>query len=140
MYGYFDALIIFGFNIGDRDTIIDHQYLENVFPDISEYALDVVRTFLGEAAYGIMCALDKKTGQVTISDKDKDEVKKLHDKYVDYLKKNLTDKEFKEKMRLVELGFYLAVSGDYGSGNSKPIILEENWNEEGNVDGGANEK
>ena len=55
--------------------------------------------------------------------------KKLYDEYIEYLKKQLSSKEFKKKMKEIKLGFILAVSGDYESCNER-IILDEDWEEE----------
>ena len=84
---------------------------------------------MGEAIYGISCALDKKTGQAIISDENKEKVKKLYDKYIEYLKKHLTQKDFKKKMKNIQLCFHLAVSGDYETCHKK-LILDEDWQDE----------
>lgn len=124
MYGCSNADLIYGFNMGDRVYIIDNDYLVDVFPDISEYASEVVRNYLGEAIYGISCALDNKTGQAIISDENKEKVKKLYDKYIEHLKKHLTQKDFKKKTEKIQLCFHLAVSGDYET-IQETIILDD---------------
>ena len=129
MYGCSKAVLVYGFNMGDREFIIHYDYLEDTFPGISLYALDVIRNNLGEAIYGISCELDKETGQAIISNEEKQNVKKLYDEYIEYLKKQLSSKEFKKKMKEIKLGFQLAVSGDYESCNER-IILDEDWEEE----------
>ena len=86
MHGCSNAYLVYGFNMGDREYIIDCDYLESEFPDIYQYALDVVKNYLGEAIYGISCGLNDKTGQVFISDEDKEQVNELYDKYIEYLK------------------------------------------------------
>jgi len=101
MYGCSKAVLVYGFNMGDREFIIHYDYLEDTFPGISLYALDVIRNNLGEAIYGISCELDKETGQAIISNEEKDKFKKLYDEYIEYLKKQLSSKEFKKKLNLV---------------------------------------
>ena len=126
MHGCSNAVLVYGFNMGDREFIIYYDYLEDKFPGISLYALDVVKNYLGEAIYGISCALDKKTGQAIISDENNEKVKKLYDKYIEYLKKHLTQKDFKKKMKEIQLCFHLAVSGDYET-CQETIILDDDW-------------
>lgn len=126
MYGCSDAVLVYGFNMGNREYIIDYDYLESVYPDISQYASDVVRNCLGEAIYGITCSLDRKTGEVLISDVSKQIVHNLYNKYIDYLKKTLSKKDFNKKIKEIYLGFRTAVSGDYET-IQEYIIPDEDW-------------
>ena len=128
MYGCSEAVLVYGFNMGDREYIIDYDYLDDVFPDISQYASDFVRNYLGEAIYGISCGIDKKTGQAIISDEKKEKVKNLYDKYVEYVKIKF-DLTYEKRIKNIQLGFHLAVSGDYETCH-KNIILDEDWEEE----------
>jgi len=128
MYGCSNAVLVYGFNMGDQDYIIDYDYLESIFPGISQYAGDVIRNCLVEAIYGISCALDNKTGQAIISDEEKDKVKKLYDKYVEYIKINF-NLTFVERIKNIRLGFHLAVSGDYET-VQEALILDDDWVEE----------
>lgn len=75
MHGCSNAVLVYGFNIGNQEYIIDYDYLEDRFPGISQYATNTVRNYLCEAIYGISCGLDNKTGQVIISDEEKEKVK-----------------------------------------------------------------
>ena len=129
MYGCSNAVLVYGFNMGDREFIIHYDYLEDKFPGISVYALDVIRNNLGEVIYGISCELDKETGQAIISHEEKQNVKKLYDKYVKYLKNKLSKKNFNNKMKDIKLCFCLAVSGDYESCHIN-LILDEDWHED----------
>lgn len=129
MYGCSDAFLVYGFNIGGREYIIDYDYLYEVFPGISEYATDVIRNYLGEAIYGISCELDNETGQAIISDDKKVKVKSLYNKYVEYLGKKLSQKDFEKKIKDIHLCFHLAVSGDYETCQDT-IILDEYWEQE----------
>ena len=126
MFGCSDAVLVYGFNMGDREFIINYGYLDEKFPDIFLYARDVVKNDMGEAIYGISCGLDKETGQAIISDENKEKVKKLYDKYIEYLKKHLTQKDFKKKMKEIELCFRLAVTGDYEICQVS-IKIDEDW-------------
>ena len=128
MYGCSNSVLVYGFNMGDQDYIIDYDYLADVFPDISQYSSETIRNCLCEAIYGISCALDKKTGQAIISDEEKDKVKKLYDKYFEYVKTNF-DLTYEERIKDIKLGFHLAVSGDYET-CQETIILDDDWEEE----------
>lgn len=129
MYGCSDPVLVYGFNTGNRDAIINPDYLARVFPDISEYARDVVRNYLGEAIYGIECGLNMETGQAIISDDDKQKVKQLYDKYVEYVKTNF-DLTCEEILKDCRLGFHLAVTGDYETCQDYCINLDDDWEEE----------
>jgi hypothetical protein len=129
MYGCSNAVLVYGFNIGDQEYIIDNDYLEDKFSGISEYAVEVVRNCLCEAVYGIYCVLDKETGQAIISDEKKAKVKKLYDKYVEYLKNQLSESDFEYKMKAIKFGFCLVVSGDYETCQDT-IILDDDWGRE----------
>ena len=126
MHGCSYAVLVYGFNMGYREHIIYHDYLYEVFPDISQYAADIVRNYLGEAIYGIPCALDIKTGQALIDDSNKQKVYNLYDKYISYLKQKLTKKQFNIKIKEIDLGFRLAVSGDYDTCHEY-IIPDLEW-------------
>ena len=128
MHGCSNAYLVYGFNMGDREYIIDCDYLESEFPDIYQYALDVVKNYLGEAIYGISCGLNDKTGQVFISDEDKEQVNELYNKYIEYVKTNF-DLTYKKLIKKIKLGFHLAVSGDYLYCHKK-LILDDDWEEE----------
>ena len=128
MYGCSDAVLVYGFNMGNREYIIDYNYLADVFPGISQYANDVVRNYLGEAIYGISCGLNRETGQSIISDDDKQKVKQLYNKYIEYVKTNF-DLTYQERIKDIRFGFHLAVSGDYET-CQKYIILDEDWEED----------
>ncbi len=56
--------------------------------------------------YGIDCVLDNTTGQLSVSDKDKQLVHELYKKYVEYKKR--IDENFIEP----EIGYYLCLDGD----------------------------
>lgn len=126
MYGCSNAVLVYGFNTGDREYIIDNDYLEDNFSGISEYALDVVRNCLGEAVYGISCVLDRRTGQASISELNKEKIQNLYEKYIEYLKNKLSESDFEYKMKQIKFGFCLAVTGDYETFQDT-IILDDDW-------------
>ena len=113
MHGCSDACLVYGFNMGDSRYVFDNYYLNKDYPNVSEFAKNVVRNYLCEAVYGISCEIDKETGQAIIRDEEKEQVKKLYEKYVEYLREELSEKNFAIKISKIQLCFHLVVSGDY---------------------------
>ncbi len=116
MYGCFDPNLVYGFNIGDRQHIIDPDYLEEDFPDILQCATDVVKHHLGEAVYGITCSLNPENGKVDIIDynlEKVDKVNKLYEKYIEYLKTKMPECIMNNRLKKIKLGYHLVVLGDY---------------------------
>ena len=126
MHGCSKSALVYGFNMGDQDYQFDYDYLTEVFPDISQYATETVKNYLYEAIYGIRCSLDRKTGTVLISDVSKQIVHNLYNKYIEYLKKTLSKKDFNKKKKEIDLGFHMAVSGDYET-MQEYIVPDEDW-------------
>lgn len=102
MYGCSDAYIIYGFLEDSREYHIDTDYLENY--GVEMFAVDVVRDCLGEAAYGVRCDFDNRSGQVVCpSNTDKQNVNALYEKFMQY----------HNHKKHSYIGYYLVVSGDY---------------------------
>lgn len=121
MYGCSNAVLVYGFNMGNREYIIDSDYVDNMYPGVSLFAEDIVRHYLGEAVYGVCCNLNNETGEISVLDEDKQMVIKLYEKYVEYVKGN-----YGERMLLdVTLGFRLVVSGDYGMCHDIIVLDDE---------------
>lgn len=65
-----EAILVYGFNMGNYENYINTQYLKTEFPDISVCThLTFGNYIFNQAIYGIPCAFDKTTGQISISDK-----------------------------------------------------------------------
>ncbi len=101
MYGCSDAYIIYGFTEGNRERHISEDALDKF--EVNMYAIDVVRNCMGEAAYGITCEFDSRTGEVVKPSID-DKIK-VHRLFDAYLKHNAVSE--------CNLGYHLIVSGDY---------------------------
>ena len=132
MHGCSDASIVYGFNIGNREYIINQDWMEEFYPKISLYAMDIVRNCLGEAIYGISCKLDINTGAVSIDPQYIDNVKELYDKYMTYLKdiKDIKDKKtFNRYKKEIKLGYHLGLYG-YDDALQEVINIDPNWNSE----------
>ena len=70
MYGCSTPYLVYGVAEGNREDMIDRDWLEENFPSMAIYAKDVVKLCLGEACYGIPCDIDEATG-VIVNDDDK---------------------------------------------------------------------
>ncbi len=104
MYGCSDAIIIYGFTEDDRENHISYDCSEE--SGLEMCALDVVRNYMGEAAYGVTCQFDKETGHVIPpSNEEMKNVQDLYRKFMDYHKSKKSSK----------LGYYLVVAGDYNN-------------------------
>jgi hypothetical protein len=99
MHYCYDALIIYGWSEGNRDSIICEEWLDN--NNISSHALDIVEHQLGEAVYGLPFPINLATGGPILS---------ATQEHV-----NEAYRRFKAKFPEHDspLGFYLAMSGDY---------------------------
>lgn len=133
MYGCSDASIVYGFNIGDREFVINQYWMDEFFPQITLYAMDITRNYLGEAIYGISCGLDINTGAVSIDQKSIAKVKELYDKYMTYLKDTKDKKTFKRYNKEIKLGYHLGLYG-YDEVCHKAINIDPNWNPEDDED------
>jgi len=129
MHGCSDPSIVYGFNIGNREYIINQDWMEEFYPKISLYAMDIVRNCLGEAIYGISCKLDINTGAVSIDPPYIDNVKELYDKYMTYLKDTKDNKTFNRCKKEIKLGYHLGLYG-YDDVCHEVINIDPNWNSE----------
>ena len=132
MSGSMKTVLIYGFCEGNREFILDANWLRNNFDDIECFALDVVRNHLGEAVYGIRADFVSKTGVASISEEKESKMKDLYYRWLESKgikhnkKRKLASdagqaKESKEgdennseeeSEEISHLRFYLAVSGD----------------------------
>lgn len=106
MYGCIDSSIIYGWKEGNREFVIEHEWFENDLSLLQTYATDTVRYHAGEAVYGIPCTLDKKTGELVISETNKKEVIYYYNKFIQYCIDTKKTKIFPE------IGFYSVIIGD----------------------------
>ena len=105
MYGYSFPIVIYGFTEGETNDVIDEAWLNEHYPGIQIRAAEMIRGYLSEAIYGIVCEYDVNTGEPRISPADKNCVKAFFDKFMEYHGEN----------RNATLGFYLGIVGDYGN-------------------------
>ena len=121
MFGCYDSYIVYGFKEGNRDTMVDLEWLYDNWSDITIYAIDIVRCHLGQASYGIACKIDSTTGVVSIGENDKKYIELFYKRVKEYKKENGED-------NLSELGFFTALTGDYQTEQDTYIL---NVNDEG---------
>ncbi len=133
MHGCSNASIVYGFNMGNREYIINQDWMEEFYPKISLYAMDIVRDCLGEAIYGISCKLDTNTGEVSIEPQIIANVKELYDKYMTYLKNTTDKKTFNRYKKEIKLGYHLGLYG-YDDALQEVINIDPNWNSDEDED------
>lgn len=123
MSNYFTPVLVYGFNIGDQEFMIEYRCLEDKFPFVRIYADYVQNNNLYEAIYGIECEIDQDTADIVICHEHYNEVRYLLDEYINYLRKNYDQKEFLEKKKNISLCYRMAIEGNYNI-NKKSIYLE----------------
>ena len=121
MYGCFDPYIIYGFKELDTDTEISREYFEKKFEDsiacFRIWASELIRLHACTAVYGVVAKLSSD-GVCTVTDEEKQLVQKIYD-------------EVSKKKQYGEIGFYLAISGDYESQHTRynpdklKVVVEE---------------
>ena len=105
MHTCFSSYIVYGFNEGTRDSILDRDFVD--LHGLIVGALDIVRGYCGEACYGIPVDIDEN-GHLILDPRDKD---KVNDFFENFMKFNQDkDYSFSEKPKL---GFYTIITGDY---------------------------
>jgi hypothetical protein len=105
MYSCYDGYVVFGVMEGDRSMVLERDWLEVNFPQLSVYASDVVRNTMGNAVYGITGHLDTETGQVIVAEVDKKCVQELYSLLVKYCEET--------GHATPSVGYFTVVSGDY---------------------------
>ncbi len=105
MYSCYDGYVVFGVMESDRSMVLERDWLEVNFPQLSVYASDVVRNTMGNAVYGILGHLDSETGQVIVAEVDKKCVQELYSLLVKYCEETGHEKPC--------MGYFTVVSGDY---------------------------
>jgi len=138
MYGCAQASIVYGFNMGNQEYIINTDWMEEGYPEIKLYAKDMARNYLGEAIYGMDCKLDIKNGSVSIDEQSMSKVEALYDKYITYLKDTNKKIQFDRLKKSINLGYQLAVSG-YDYAGQRQIILDSNLYQDYEEDNENNE-
>ena len=110
MHTCFDAYIVYGFNEGNRDSIIEWAWAEE--NDFVVGALDIVRGYCGEACYGKYAEIGKE-GQLVISSEDKKLVDDLFERFMKFKNLPLKQAEDESSFEYPTLGFHLIIKGDY---------------------------
>lgn len=105
MYSDYYPYIIFGWNEGNTNDIVDTEYVSSEY-DIEYFSGEVVRQSSTEAYYGLVCEFDTD-GTITIRDKDKQKVIDAYNKWCDYHKNNGD-----ERIEYTTLGFHIVMLGD----------------------------
>ena len=96
--------------------MLDCEWLAEHFPDIQMWASDVVRNYMGSAIYGYAVYLKRETGMCTVPDKEKADVEALYERLcTHYRAQGVLEED------MPEMGYFLAMSGDYERGNTSYV-------------------
>ena len=105
MYGWFDPLVIYGFQELDGDSEISESYFQQKFPDsIDEFTIEassLVRSQICKAVYGVHVVFTSG-GVSKVTKKQKQLVQRIYN-------------EVSKTKKYGAIGFHLAIRGDYQS-------------------------
>lgn len=123
MFGQSFPCLVYGFNLNDRSTKLDDDWLASNYPMIQCYAIDIVRNCLGEPVYGIQCDIDTDTGVITgLNEEEMKMVKELYDKYLVFYRNYKEERDIK----YVNLGYHLVVLG-WDEEDHETINLDDDY-------------
>jgi hypothetical protein len=108
MYSCYDPFVVFGIQESNRDMMLDSEWLAEHFPNIQMWASDIVRNCMGSAIYGYAVYLQRETGMSTVSDEEKADVEALYERMCAHYRAQGVSEE-----DMPEMGYFLAMSGDY---------------------------
>ena len=115
---YLTGVIVYGFNMGQTNCYLVHDYFKFLFPNIKQYELNTLSNIpyythaKVEIVYGIKCGFDGESGKAQISDRYKKSIHKLYNKYIKYLQKKLPENEYKDILDKIKLRFHTVVTGN----------------------------
>ena len=122
-----DARLVYGFNlVNSDDKIIDSEWMEQKYPDIELFALNIAQTYLGDVLYGVQCSLDLVTGSVSIDEKCVARVTELYNIYMNYLKNSVSSEKYIKYKKNIKLGYQLALL-DNGAQCKIHINIDPEW-------------
>lgn len=152
MYGCFDPCLVYGFAL-DRSYKIDNDFLNDHFPEVQCYSLDVVRCNVGDSVYGIPVKFCHATGAAKpFGETDAEGLQQLNalrDLVLDRIKKgsvnvkifldwyaNRDVKPMPTAEELSQLKYYLGVTGASDDARNRDVIdLESESESESSNDG-----
>ncbi len=105
MYSCYDAYVVYGVMEGDRNMVLEREWLGVNFPDVGIFASDVVRNCMVNAVYGCTVRLNPATGQALATDAQKEYIQMLYTLLENYCNETGHAKP--------SLGYYTVVAGDY---------------------------
>ena len=123
----FYPICIYGFIEDSNKYIIDSDVLSEF--NCYSFIEDISNKWNSKSGiyYGIQCSLDKNTGQLNISDEDKQLVHDLYQKYVEF-KKNINQNL--DSNNEPEIGYYCCIDGDLDFYNKTEYNFEDSLNED----------
>lgn len=106
---------IYGFNIGNKELLIDNTYMMCMFPKIKVY-VDSNNEHIPNIFYG------KENTSENIKD-----IFKLYDKYIEYLSLSFPEKNMKQEINKIKLGIYYCVECQIKLDHCNSVVLEEDY-------------
>lgn len=97
-----DSAIVYGWNEGNRDFVLNHDWISEYSNNIQIFTSDIIRDEPGEAIYGVQCEFDTD-GTISISNGLREEMEFLYD---------LIMKVLPNKQKECVLGYHKAIYGD----------------------------
>jgi len=105
MYSDYAPTIVFGWNEGNNDDVINFDCLITIYK-LDLFSSEVAKQICIEPYYGLPCAF-YPDGTIRISDEDKETVINAYNSWYNYHKNNND-----ERIKYVQLGFHTVLSGD----------------------------
>lgn len=137
MHGQYYPCVVYGVMESGYSHILEKEWLADNFPDLMTYTSDVVRLYMCRAVYGYEVPLDADSGHSEeATEEQKKSIQKLYTLLTDYWKEQETEEEEEEEKAdyvMPEMGYFLAISGDYSVDEHEPYIpveYEENSDKE----------
>jgi hypothetical protein len=124
MWGVYDAYTVYGFMEESYDQMIDSDWLEEQFPGIQIFASGIQKGCMIHAFYGVHARCNRKTGQLSVGNKNKQLVEDLY-KYV---------KQHGNGDLYGEIEFSVALDGEYDENEKRKYVPAEDDDDEDHND------
>ncbi len=123
---------IYGFNEGNTEYKLSDEFLEE-FKDVKCFISEIDTNDQTELFYGIECEFEPHTGKFIISKENKDIMKTLFHKVMDY--KTNKDKDNDNSHFIIpELGYYICLGGDVDYSKYQEYNINDSLGQENNTE------
>ncbi len=113
---------IYGFNEGNTEYKLSNEFLEE-FKDVKFYISEIDSNEYSEVFYGIECPFEPHTGKFIISKENKDMIKNLFHKVMEY--KTNQESGYDSNFIIPELGYYVCLGGEIDFSNYKEYNINQ---------------